>query len=175
MKKSIAFCLLLMPAAAAAETWMVTSSTLTYTVSHPLHGSKGVSHAVRGEGVCDEEGCAFLVAAPVNTFLSGDRNRDLHMIEVVRGAQFPMISVQGRLPKPSSGTFVADLEVEFAGRKAVYKTVSFTVDERSETGLRFHGIVPATLADFKITPPSLLGMPVKNEIPVNVEFSWSKS
>jgi hypothetical protein len=32
--------------------------------------------------------------------------------------------------------------------------------------------VPATLSDFKIDPPSLLTMPVKNEIPVRVEMTW---
>jgi hypothetical protein len=30
-----------------------------------------------------------------------------------------------------------------------------------------------TLADFKIEPPSLLTMPVKNEIPVHVDMTWS--
>jgi len=34
------------------------------------------------------------------TFDSGDSNRDLHMIQVTRGAQFPMVMVRARLPKP---------------------------------------------------------------------------
>jgi hypothetical protein len=35
------------------------------------------------------------------------------------------------------------------------------------------GTIPATLADFKIDPPSLLTIPVKNEIPVRVHLTWS--
>jgi len=35
------------------------------------------------------------------------------------------------------------------------------------------GTIPTTLADFKIEPPSLLTMPVKNEIPVHVDMTWS--
>ena len=37
---------------------------------------------------------------------------------------------------------------------------------------RITGTVPATLSDFKIDPPSLLTIPVKNEIPVRVEMTW---
>jgi len=34
------------------------------------------------------------------------------------------------------------------------------------------GTIPATLSDFKIDPPSLLTIPVKNEIPVHVDMTW---
>jgi hypothetical protein len=34
------------------------------------------------------------------------------------------------------------------------------------------GTIPATLSDFKIEPPSLLMIPVKNEMPVRVEMTW---
>jgi hypothetical protein len=38
--------------------------------------------------------------------------------------------------------------------------------------IRISGTIPATLADFKIDPPSLLAVPVKNEMPVRVEMTW---
>jgi hypothetical protein len=34
------------------------------------------------------------------------------------------------------------------------------------------GSIPATLSDFKIDPPSLLAIPVKNEMPVRVDMTW---
>jgi hypothetical protein len=34
------------------------------------------------------------------------------------------------------------------------------------------GTIPATLSDFKIDPPSLLTMAVKNEMPVRVDLTW---
>ena len=37
---------------------------------------------------------------------------------------------------------------------------------------KISGTIPATLSDFKIDPPSLLTLPVKNEIPVRVEMTW---
>jgi Carboxypeptidase regulatory-like domain len=39
---------------------------------------------------------------------------------------------------------------------------------------RKSGTIPATLIDFKIDPPSLLSMPIKNEIPVRVEMTWQR-
>jgi hypothetical protein len=41
------------------------------------------------------------------------------------------------------------------------------------TEKRISGTIPATLTDFKIDPPSLLAMPVKNDIPIRVEMTWS--
>src|SRR5579863_5331651 len=85
--------------AGAADTqWALEQSTLTYHVSHPLHQTEGVSKAAKGKGVCHAGQCDFLVAAPVKSFDSGDSNRDLHMLQATRGAQFPLITVRTRLP-----------------------------------------------------------------------------
>jgi hypothetical protein len=160
---------------AADHLWVLKQSTLTYHVSHPLHQTDGVSHAARGKGVCHEGQCDFLIAVPVRTFDSGDSNRDLHMIQVTRGAEFPMVTVRTRLPEAASTstTVKADLEVQFAGQSARYAQVVFElVKEGNET--RISGTIPCTLTDFKIDPPSLLTMPVKNEIPVRIEMSWSQ-
>ena len=159
---------------AADHQWALKESTLTYHVSHPLHQTEGVSHAARGKGICHEGQCDFLIAVPVKTFDSGDSNRDLHMLQVTRGAEFPMVTVRTRLPESAStsATFKADLEVQFAGQTAQFKQVSFElVKQGNET--RLTGTIPATLADFKIDPPSLLTLPVKNDIPIRVEMTWS--
>jgi hypothetical protein len=153
--------------------WVLQQSTLTYHVSHPLHTSEGVSHAAKGKGVCHEEQCDFLIAAPVKSFDSGDSNRDLHMLQAVRGAQFPVVSVRTRLPEDaaSSATIHADLEIEFAGQTAEYKQVPLQVAKEGDS-VRITGTIPAMLSDFKIDPPSLLGISVKNEVPVRVDLTW---
>jgi hypothetical protein len=175
-KALLLFLLLALPNLFAADhQWALKQSTLTYHVSHPLHQSEGVSHAARGKGICHEGQCDFLIAVPVKTFDSGDSNRDLHMLQVTRGAEFPMVTVRTRLPETaaSSATVKADLEVQFAGQTAYFSQVSFElVKQGNET--RLTGTIPATLTDFKIDPPSLLTLPVKNEIPVRVEMTWSQ-
>jgi len=168
--------LLFVTAPAMAQTgsqWVLEQSTLTYHMSHPMHQLDGVSHAAKGKGTCQAGQCDFLIAAPVKTFDSGDSNRDLHMLQVTRGAQFPMVVVRTRLPQdtPLSGTIYADLEVQFAGQTAEYKHVSF---EKTIKGneVEIVGTVPATCSDFKIDPPSFLTVPIKNEIPVRVDMTW---
>jgi hypothetical protein len=174
-KALMLFVLLAFPqlATAADSQWILEQSTLSYHVSHPLHQTDGVSHAARGKGVCHGGECDFLIAVPVKSFDSGDSNRDLHMIQVTRGAQFPLVTVRTRLPEAdsTSATIHADLEVQFAGQTVQYKQVPFQqVTQGNET--RISGVIPATLSDFKIDPPTLLTMPVKNDIPIRVEMTW---
>jgi YceI-like domain len=168
--------LFVLPGLAWADSqWVLSESTLSYHVSHPLHQVDGVSHEARGKGVCQGGQCEFLIAAPVKSFDSGDSNRDLHMLQVTRGAEFPMVVVRTSVPEAelSSSTIHADLEVQFAGQTAHYKQVPFQVVTRGDQ-VRLTGTVPATLTDFKIDPPSLLMMPIKNAIPVKVEMTWRR-
>jgi hypothetical protein len=172
-KMLIVFLLMTIPTFAADSQWVLKQSALTYHVSHPLHESEGVSHAARGKGVCHDGQCDFLIAVAVKSFDSGDSSRDLHMVQVTRGAEFPMVTVRTRLPEStaSSETIIADLEIQFAGQTAQYKKVPFKVEKQGgETHIT--GTIPATLSDFKIDPPSLLTMPVKNDIPVRVDMTW---
>jgi hypothetical protein len=173
MKKWILPFFLLPLAGQADSQWVLDQSTLTYHVSHPLHQVEGVSRAARGKGVCHAGQCDFLIAAPVKSFDSGDSNRDLHMLQVTRGGQFPLITVRFRLPEEAgqSSTVAADLDVEFAGQTAHYKQVPFQLMPQGK-GVKISGTVPATCTDFKIDPPSLLTFPIKNEIPVRVEMTW---
>jgi hypothetical protein len=168
---------LLLPvlACAAGSNWVLQQSTLTYHVSHPLHHVEGVSHAARGKGICNAGVCNFLAAVPVKTFDSGDTNRDLHMIEVVRGAQFPMVMVRTQLPESDlkGGSIQANLTVQFAGQTAHYNNVPFKlVPEGNE--IRVVGTIPTTVSDFKIKPPELLAMPISNDIPVDVDMTWKE-
>jgi hypothetical protein len=172
----IAFLFLALPLLAQTDSqWFLAESTLTYHVSHPLHQTEGVSHAARGKGVCHAAQCDFLIAVPVKSFDSGDSNRDLHMLQATRGGEFPMVTVRTTLPEDASAsaTIHADLEVQFAGQTARYKQVPF---EQAKQGnaTKISGTIPATLSDFKIDPPSLLTITVKNEIPVRVEMTWRR-
>jgi hypothetical protein len=160
---------------AAAKEWILEESTLSYHVSHPLHQIDGVSHAARGKGVCDAGQCDFLIAVPVKTFDSGDSNRDLHMLQATRGAQFPLVSVRTKLAETaiagSGGTIHVDLEIQFSGQTAQYKQVAFQLANQKDK-VRISGTIPATVSDFKIDPPSLLSIAIKNEIPVRVDMTW---
>lgn len=175
MKKIlVTVCLVVLPQLALADDqWVLEQSTLTYSVSHPLHQSEGVSRAARGKGVCHAGQCDFLIAVPVKSFDSGDSNRDLHMLQVTHGAQFPMVTVRTRLPETAatSSTVHADLDIEFAGQTAQFKQVPLQLVMQGKEA-RISGTIPLKLSDFNIEPPTLLTLPVKNEIPVRLEMTW---
>ena len=180
--KRLLFALLLMVVlpvvaqTASGRTWAISSSTLTYHMSHPIHEVDGISHAAKGKGFCSAGTCEFLIAAPVKSFDSGDTNRDLHMLQVTRGAQFPVITVRFRIPESAlnSPAFDCDLEVEFAGNTAHYPHVSFR-QEMQGTEHHITGTVPSKLTDFKVEPPSFLTVPIRNNIPVRVDMLWHPS
>lgn len=177
MSKKILVALLFLtfPTLARAEThWVLKKSTLTYHVVHPLHRAEGVSHAARGKGVCRAGTCNFLIAAPVKSFNSGDSDRDLHMLEVTRGAEFPMVIVRIRLPKKElhSSTINANLHIWFGGHDVTYNNVPL---KRAMKGkdMQVTGTIPLKLSDFKISRPELLAMPIKNEVPITVNTTWA--
>ncbi len=161
--------------AQAPQAWVLETSTLTYHVSHPLHQTEGVSHAARGKGMCQGGACDFLIGAPVNSFRSGDSNRDLHMLQVTRGGEFPMVTVRTRVPEADSSLSAmhADLDITFAGETAHYAQVPFTVT-RAGDDITISGTLPVTLSDFQIVPPALFGIAVKNDVPVRIEMTWRK-
>jgi hypothetical protein len=159
----------------ADSQWALGQSTLTYHISHPLHAADGVSHDARGKGLCHAGQCDFLIAVPVKSFDSGDSNRDLHMLQATRGAEFPMVSVRNQLSETalSPGTIHADLEIQFAGQTVRYKQIPFQLAiNGNET--RLTGTIPTTLSDFEIPAPTLLTIPIKNEIPVHVDMTWRR-
>jgi len=160
---------------ATQTTWALKQSTLTYHVTHPLHEVAGVSHDTRGKGDCQQGQCSFLIAAPVKSFTSGDTNRDLHMLQVTRGAEFPMIVVRTEVPESAlkSSEIHADLEVQFAGQTATYKQVPFHLEAHGNQ-IHLAGTIPCTVSDFKIPPPELLFVPIKDQIPVSVDMTWQR-
>jgi YceI-like domain len=162
---------------AAGDThWALEQSTLTYHVSHPLHEVDGVSHAAQGSGVCHAGQCDFSITAPVNSFDSGNGRRDRKMLDVTRAAQFPTITVRTHLPEDALGsaTIQADIEIDFAGQNAKYAQVAFQlVTQDAETHIT--GTIPATLSDFKLDPPTLLGIALRNAMPVRVDMTWKRA
>jgi hypothetical protein len=70
---------------------------------------------------------------PVKSFDSGDSNHDLHMLQVMRGAEFPIVTVRTRLPElaAESANVNADLDIQFAGQTAQYKQIPFKLETQN--------------------------------------------
>lgn len=185
MKKVLALAaLFLLPslglAAGAKTNWKLEKSEIIYTVTHPFHVVHGKTLSARGEGLRNSDGtCQFLVAVPVKSFNSGDNNRDLHMQEVTKAGLNPLIKVNVEIakiadqkaPQPLS----AEVAIEFAGQKASYAKVSLNVVEWKGDQIHITGTIPLTLKDFEIKPPSLLTLPINNEVPIKLDMWWNRS
>jgi hypothetical protein len=159
--------------------WELEKSELVYTVIHPLHTVHGKSLSAKGKGVCYARVCEFLVAVPVKSFDSGDNNRDLHMLQVVRAGTYPMAQVHVKIIDGQEKKVPKKLKVEaivdFAGKQTTYRNVLLDVSEWNPEGVHLTGTLPLTLKDFDITPPSLLTIPIHNEIPVKMDMFWKHS
>jgi hypothetical protein len=133
----------------------------------------GVSHEAQGKCVCLGGQCDLLIAVPVKSFDSKDNNRDLHMLQVTRGGQFPMVTVRILVPESelTSATIHCVLETRFAGQTAHAKQIAFQREAHGNES-RITGTIPVALSDFNIDPPSLPAMPVKDGVPIKVEMSW---
>jgi hypothetical protein len=185
MKKAIILTLFLLPpalgfSANSKGNWKLEKSEMTYTVTHPLHVVHGTSLSARGEGVSYPDGiCQFLVAVPVRSFDSGDNNRDLHMQEVTRCGLNPLIKAKVEIDKiadqKAPQELLANVEIEFAGKKADYPKLKLEVTEWKGSQVHITGTVPLALKDFDITPPSLLTMAIHNEVPVKLDMWWTRS
>ena len=156
--------------------WELEKSEISYSVTHPLHVIHGKSLSARGKGVCYSGHCEFLVAVLVNSFDSGDHNRDTHMWEVARAGLYPLIKVWVKIGDTGGNTahqVMADLEIEFNGHKAKYPKVPLDIEWKADE-VHVTGTIPLTLKDFEIQPPSLLTMPIRNEVPVKLDTVWKR-
>ena len=159
------------PTLAAADTqWILDQSTVSYHVSHPLHNTDGVSHMAKGKGVCHAGQCDFLIAVPVKSFDSGDSNRDLHMLQVTRGGEFPLVTVRTQLPEAASAStsIHADLEIQFAGQTFTYKQVALQLAAQGKR-IQIKGISHGDSTVYQYCRLLAVG---KNEMPVRIDMTW---
>ena len=161
----------------ATTTWNLEKSELTYTVKHPLKTATGTSHDAKGRGQCSNAKCEFLIAAQVKSFDSGDSNRDLHMLEVTRGAANPMITVRTSFDEKAleSKSLPLSLAVEFAGKKATYSDVKFEIISKNAKTAHLRGTILLNLSDFDVKPPSLLTFSIEDRVPVTIDAMWTKT
>ncbi len=176
--------------------WALEKSEITYTVTHPLHVVKGkavspikvtkgnganavieLTFPTKGKGVCYSGHNEFHVGVLVDSFDSGDKNRDLHMLQVTKAGLYPLIDVKadfkekdGRISLP--GQVAADFTIQFAGKTVKYPNVNLEMTAWNSGGAHLLATLRLKLRDFEIQPPSLLTMPVQDEVPVRLDMFW---
>ena len=96
------------------------------------------------------------------------------MLKVTKGDLNPMVS--------ASGSFAADLltkvqavipsTIDFAGAKKDYP-INVTIVQKPN--MKISGVLPLILTDFKIELPSLMGISIKDETPIEFEMQLTSA
>jgi polyisoprenoid-binding protein YceI len=160
----------LLPTGAGAQAWAGTGSA-EYVVVHKFHEVVGRCKRVEGRAVSDDGGLKVMARAEVACFDSGNTNRDTNAMETVDAAHHPLVIVKGvasgaKLPAPGQQAKVpVEARVELKGVERPQR-IEVLFDRKDETTLEASFAFPVSLTAFGIERPSLLLVPVEDEVQI---------
>jgi polyisoprenoid-binding protein YceI len=144
------------------------TSTLTYHMVHPLHSWTGTSNDVQGVLQYDDAAkkvSKVAILAKVSSFDSKNSNRDSHMLEVTEALKYPNVSFSSTSVSENGNHLVVKGLLTFHG---VAKEISFNADQQQVKGQKVvDGSFTVQLDQFKIERPSLMMMPVENDMKID--------
>ncbi len=164
----MATCLLTPLAQVAAQTkaeLIKDESKLTYNVSHPLHEVEATSKDVMSTIELDPANRSVrsvTVSVDVTTFDSGNSNRDSHAMEVIDALTYPEVRFVSTSVAQNGDSVKVLGNLTFHG---VTKEITIPAALKwSANRLDVHGDFVVSLTAFKIERPSLLMIPVSDDI-----------
>lgn len=177
MKKIILMVLITLSSFTYAENlagkYELKSSQINYLVTYLIKKATGTSKEAKGKGEC-KESCEFLVAAPLKSFQSKDSNRDLNMLKVTKADQFPLIVAKLKTKNAFiNGQLPAEIEIDFSGIKKMYSNILLEISQTPD-GFHAEGSFDLLLENHKVEKPSLLGVDIKDIVPVSISADWKK-
>jgi len=144
-------------------------STIVYAMNHPLHSWQGESKEINSIILMDESKSVIYqvaVSAKVSSFDSKNANRDSHMIESTEALKFPNVTYVSTSVTLDGSEFTSSGNLTFHGiSQPVALKGKF---EKNEDKLTFTGNLSIKLPQFKIDPPSLMG--INTDENVKLEF-----
>ena len=162
-----------------ADAWSADAkqSSITYHLVHKLHKFDAVSRAVEGKARLLPGGQAqVMVRAAVESFDSGNTNRDEHMKETVEAARFPTVELKALAEGVAlPATFPSKLEkkfkaqITFHGVQQVFD-IPVTVEFVSANEARATASFALSLESFKIDRPSLMFVKIDDAMQLDVKI-----
>ncbi|MER0438013.1 YceI family protein [Emticicia sp. W12TSBA100-4] len=147
-------------------------SKVIYAMKHPMHDWEGVSKDVNAVIVYNKATKSVdqvVVSLKVESFDSGNSNRDSHALEVLEGLKFSKVTFVSTKIKPNGNALSIDGNLTFHG---VTKPITITVNRNDVANkIAFDGKFDVLLSDYKVDRPSLFG--VKTEDFINLKFNLS--
>lgn len=153
--------------------WRVTGGQVSYRVRHFMHDAQGVSRRASGSARCAAPRCTLALRVPVVSFVSPDAERDRDMQGAVRAAAHPLVTVRGDLRLDSAEAGQAAVMVTLAGATRRLTGIPVRID-RSWDEARVTARFPISLRDFGIEAPALLGIPIRDEVRIDVALRMTR-
>ena len=163
-------------AAVAPGTYTVNpaASSIKYTVVHKLHQVDATSKQVEGKAVVRPDGTALTeVRAQVQSFRSGDGNRDEHMAETMELGKYPYVVLKavgklgagGDVPQP----LPMNAQIELHGVKQSYP-IQVSVQPQADGSLHVTSAFDVGLDEHHIDRPSLLFVKIEDACHIDVDL-----
>lgn len=158
-------------------------SQISYYVVHKLHKVTGVSRQVEAKVKLVPDGATqAAISTPVESFDSGNVNRDAHMKEIVEAARYPQVELKAvanksvivptTFPTTTEATFKAQLK--FHGiQKVIELPVKMTWQSANE--VHTEASFSISLDEFKVERPSLLFAKIDDAVRIEVDLLLSKT
>jgi polyisoprenoid-binding protein YceI len=156
------------------------NSKLTYFLVHKLHKFDGTSKKVEGKARILPTGQAQVgLRAAVESFDSGNNNRDAHMKEVTEAAKYPTVELKALCdgislpPEAASVDKTCKAEITFHGiKKAIDLPVKLSWS--SPTSVHATAKLSLSLDEFKVERPSLLFVKVDDTMEIVADVVLEK-
>ena len=142
------------------------ASTISYAMRHPMHSWEGISRDVTAAIVYDDEAKkveTVAVLAKVASFDSQNANRDSHAIESMEGIKYPNVTFSSQqVQDDGAGKLTVTGNLTFHG---VTRPVTVPITRKMNGGMTiYEGSFDLKLTDFKIEKPTLMMVPVDDEL-----------
>lgn len=149
------------------------TSSIMYFMSHPLHdwsaSAKNFKTVITFNDTTEEiESVATVVK--VQSFDSGNSNRDSHAIEVLEALKYPNITFLSNNIKRNGEILTINGELNFHG---VSRPISFQATrKKAASALVINGKMDVNMTDYAVKPPSLMGMSTKENISLSFTMTF---
>jgi polyisoprenoid-binding protein YceI len=156
------------------------ASPVRFHVNHKLHAVDGVSRSAEGKAMLDADGTVrTMVRIPVQSFDSGDSNRDSHMLETLQAGKFPYVIFKGvgKVPGTAPGKpaqVVLRGELDFHGVKRAVE-VPVTVEFGKDGSARVQGKMVVSLEAHQVERPSMLTIKLDDECRIAFDLKLGRS
>ena len=148
-----------------ATQYEVTSNKIVYYGVHALHKWEGSTTQTTGTLSYDKNKKTYScnITVPLNTFSSGNDNRDSNMLTYCNAITYPDIIFKSKMIAVNNESIDLEGIIEFAGKKRNLKTVANLI-ELNENEFSIQGEFEILLSDFGIPQPSLLFIKMEDNI-----------